>query len=497
MGNKNKAKRFPITFSCKCVSMDESLCELNAEITISEQMISTISIFDVTRTCYDSVKEKDSVVLCIKKDEKYITVITSYMSASSFRYCNEDNGAKETGITLKYVSSKLLEGFDCIKEEMQFSSFVCEITDGIELIGEFPFRHEKEGDERKMQITSIGELKYRKAAFGLSYFVAPYEEKSKKGYTLGCDYKIQYQKNEGFDISFVETIIRHITLFFEILCGETVTINKLYLERDRSTVEYIGINNFLKEELNCLKNGMDSTSYLRHSIFKLSDFGDSLETAVQHYKQIQEENYLAYESYKQVLLDDEVKIITYNKFLKVMQIVDGYQQTQEDEKEKEEFEKRKQEIISKLEDENAADFVSKYTHYNGVTFRKSLSSFTYEAIEHISGVSKTKAKKCGDEIVNNILNDRDAYTHASKTKKPILSFEEMGDVITCYIMFFRVLNLYKFGLSEEIIRKRLRYNRTFVSAYNRLFGQNIMIEKDDMSTGEFDNLMWGYDEKND
>jgi hypothetical protein len=73
----------------------------------------------------------------------------------------------------------------------------------------------------------------------------------------------------------------------------------------------------------------------------------------------------------------------------------------------------------------------------------------------------------------------------------------MGDVITCYIMFFRVLNLYKFGLSEEIIRKRLRYNRAFVSAYNRLFGQNIMIEKDDMSTGEFDNLMWGYDEKND
>lgn len=496
MRNDNKANKYAGTFSCKCVSIDGILCNLNAEITISEQMITRISIFDVTRNCYDAVKEKEPIVLCMKKDEKYITAITSYLSASSFRHCHEDNAVGKTGITLKYVSSKLLVGFDCTKETMQFSSFTCEITDGIELIGEFPFRHIKEGDKRNMTITSVGELKYRNAALGLSYFVAPYEEKNKQGYVLGYEYKIQYQKDETFDIGFVENAVRHITLFFEILCGEIVTINKLHLERNENIVEYIGINNFLKEELNCLKNGIDTTSYLRQSIFKLSDFGDGLETAVKKYKQIQKENYLAYESYKQALLDEEVKIITYNKFLKVMQIVDGYQQTEKDEEEKEKFNKRKQEILSKLDDEGDAEFVSKYTHYSGVTFRKCLSNFTYEAIKHISGLSKTKAKECGDKIVEKILNDRDVYTHASKTKKPCLSFEEIEYVITCYKMFFRVLNLYEFGLSEEIIRKRLRYNRTFVYNYKRLFGQDIMIEKDDMSTGEFDALMWGYDDRN-
>lgn len=92
----------------------------------------------------------------------------------------------------------------------------------------------------------------------------------------------------------------------EVLCGETVSINQLSLISDSDYVEYIGINNY----------------------------GEGL---IGSFRKINANNYLAFESYKQVLLDEEVKIITYNKFLKVMQIVEGYQRADEEENSIEEF----------------------------------------------------------------------------------------------------------------------------------------------------------------
>lgn len=480
--------------TCKCVAVDKNICSYNAEVTITKQMISKVLLFDVTRELFDYVREKTSVVLCLKKEEEYITVITGYLSSYSFRHC-EGDFAEETSITLKYISSRLLYGYNCIDEKMMFNSFSCEITDGIELIGVCPFEHKEEGDDWHKQIISEGKMIYKDTSLGMSYFVAPYVEKTKQGLVLKSQYKIQYRKENEFDIFHIEEIARQIVLFFEILCGEQVTIIKLDVHSNNSIAEYIGVSNLIKKELRCLKTGEDTTSYLRQSVFKLSDFGDNLESALQRYLEFQRDNHLAYESYKQVLLDEEVMISTYNKFLKVMQLVEGYQREKVDEEIIEEFNKKKKEIIGKLEDEGDVSLVSKFMNYNGETFRKCLNKFTYDAINIISNISKTKAMKAGDVLINKIINDRDTYTHASKNIQPCLTLEEIGNVIKCYKTFFRVLNLSEFGLQGGLIRKRLLFDRSFVDSYKQLFGLEVMTNNSDYFTGKFDELMWGYNEK--
>lgn len=239
-------------------------------------------------------------------------------------------------------------------------------------------------------------------------------------------------------------------------------------------------------------NGFDTASFLRKSVFKILDFKNYGEGIINAFRKINVDNYLAFESYKQVLLDEEVKIITYNKFLKVMQIVEGYQRTDEEENSIKEFNNEKQSVIEKLEKEDKA-FIEKYTKYNGETFRKCLSKFTYDSVKILSGLSKTKAKDRIDALLSKIINDRDVYTHASKKIKPQLSYDELEYVIVCYKVFFRVLILHKLGLPDELIRTRLYHNRTFASYYQQFFGIKLQVDEKNMSTGEFDAMMWGYD----
>lgn len=61
--------------------------------------MTNVILHDVGREIYNSVKDKDTIVLCMKKDERYITVITNYLTQNSFRHCL-GNDVKETGITL-------------------------------------------------------------------------------------------------------------------------------------------------------------------------------------------------------------------------------------------------------------------------------------------------------------------------------------------------------------------------------------------------------------
>lgn len=107
---------------------------------------------------------------------------------------------------------------------------------------------------------------------------------------------------------------------------------------------------------------------------------------------------LACEAYKQILLDEEIKISTYNKFLKVMQVVEGFQRAKIDGSEEIEFNNIKNEIMEKLNETDRA-FVKKYTFYNGQNFRKCMNEFTLGSIQIISGLSKTKAKEASEKII--------------------------------------------------------------------------------------------------
>lgn len=278
-------------------------------------------------------------------------------------------------------------------------------------------------------------------------------------------------------------------MFFEILAGEIITIGDVYLSQGKHSIKTVGLCNFPKNELNSLQSNFDTRSYLRKGIFKLSDFEESIGSAIAVFYKIQNECMLACEAYKQILLDEEIKISTYNKFLKVMQVVEGFQRTKIDENEEVEFNNKKNEIMEKL-DETDRKFVKKYTSYNGQNFRKCINEFTIRSIQIISGLSRSKAKEESVQIIGKIINDRDVYTHASKEVKPILIIDELQAVNYCYKTFFRVVILNKMGLSEKIITKRLLFDRKFVAYYERLF--KLKIEKEDNyhDTGEFDQMMW-------
>lgn len=99
-------------------------------------------------------------------------------------------------------------------------------------------------------------------------------------------------------------------------------------------VEVIGICNFPKEKLNVLKNDtMDSISFKRSSLYKITDF-QNLEQAMKYWFSNYRKIYNAQQAYGRILLDEDVKIVTINKFLAAMQLIEGYTQAYTDEEKK-------------------------------------------------------------------------------------------------------------------------------------------------------------------
>lgn len=125
-------------------------------------------------------------------------------------------------------------------------------------------------------------------------------------------------------------------------------------------VEVIGICNFPKEKLNVLKNDtMDSISFKRSSLYKITDF-QNLEQAMKYWFSNYRKIYNAQQAYGRILLDEDVKIVTINKFLAAMQLIEGYTQAYTDEeKEIKEFEEKKKELMSKLENEDEKNWLKR------------------------------------------------------------------------------------------------------------------------------------------
>lgn len=202
---------------------------------------------------------------------------------------------------------------------------------------------------------------------------------------------------------------------------------------------------------------------------------------------------MAFDSYKQVLLDDDVGISTTNKFLKVMQIIEGMERNNVSDEEQEKFDKRKEEILCKLNSQEDREFIKKYCTNNGDNFSKCIQKITKRAIMSLSGLSNNEFRECHTHtLLSNIKNDRDVYTHASHTKNPILSMDEIYWVIVCYKVFFRVEVLLELGIDIRLIRERFTRDRYFVGSYKNLFNLKIK-QGDDFGTGEYDRVMRGFD----
>lgn len=153
------------------------------------------------------------------------------------------------------------------------------------------------------------------------------------------------------------------------------------------------------------------------------------------FAELAKDNLLAMESYKQVLLDEEMKIVTYNKFLKTMQMIEGIARTVVSDEEKKNFDKRKKKIKKNLEKQEDRDFIDTYCFNNGDNFRTCLKEITKESLIILSGVNDVERY---NEQISVIINDRNAYTHASKKIVPVMNMEQTENVNCCYKEFYRI-----------------------------------------------------------
>ena len=256
----------------------------------------------------------------------------------------------------------------------------------------------------------------------------------------------------------------------------------------------MGNCNFPKDNLAVFyRNKFDSRSFIRESLFKISDFETFLDDAFNKLDLLLKSKELAFDSYKQVLLDDDVGISTTNKFLKVMQVIEGMEKNDVSEEEQRRFDEQKEAILSRLDSQEDKAFIKKYCTNNGDNFIKCIQKITRRSIMALSGLSNTEFRECHTHtLLSNIKNDRDVYTHASHTQTPILSIDEIYWVVVCYKVFFRVEVLLELGMDISLIRKRFSRDKYFVGSYNNLFHLKIKLEEN-FETGEYDRIMRGFD----
>lgn len=483
-----------MNISCNVVQMGKVSCSYVGKLVIDEHLVATLTLFDVEMDDYIQIENERDFCICAKAENDYYTLKADMLISATFS-CIEKEGDLCSKAKVECGISDVLAGSEFAldkKGDLVFEGFSCQVTDMFELVGLYPYEIKSSCESWEIGTTSItgkeGSLEFDG---GFSCFVEPYIYKKNCEYIFSMQGKINYTDSELKDLDELKSKMNLLRLLFEILCGEYVAILEIDVQKGKHIFEYIGVNNSIKSRLNCLNNNSDPKFLLRKGVFKLSDWCNDGKEVIQKFCDILENNLLAMESYKQLLLDEEVNIMTYNSFLKIMQMVEGVMRKKELDIEKEEFNNKKEEIIGKLKITEDKEFIKKYCNDNGISFRTCLKGISQECICLLSGIIDGYNKIYGD-VINKIINDRDAYTHASKTSRPIMTEKELRDVNCCYKIFFRIIILKRLGMNEEMIRIRLMHNRYFIFAYEKLFGLSIMNVEDTFEKNEFDTLMWKY-----
>ena len=483
--------------SCIVTKIGEQECSYQGQISVLENYRVIIEIMDVPREVSIQIRELEDSIICLKTDNSQVT-------ARRFMFREMNGKPIEKDFKCCYFKVTV-EAFDvcwgeenCANniEEFLFDSFSCNITEGTELIGLTPY---EEIDSLKfhdveMSLDIKAKVKELHSGSGFSFYAFYDVSRKNSEIRFGIRSQIQYKTEEKVGINTIKENLYNMILFLEILSGELVTTTQVALFKDGKKYDYLGNCNFPKDNLIVFnRNGYDSRSFVRESLFKVSDFATFLDDAIKKFCSLISSKKLAFDSYKQVLLDDDVVISTTNKFLKVMQIIEGIERNDVNDEEQKKFDKQKEDILCKLNSQEDREFITKHCTNNGDNFSKCIQKITQRAIMSLSGLSNSKFRECHTHtLLSNIKNDRDVYTHASHTKNPVLSIDEIYWVIVCYKVFFRVEVLLELGVDISLIRKRLTRDRYFVGSYKNLFNLGIK-QEDDFETGEYDRVMRGFD----
>jgi|GEM_PF-1814230 len=484
-------------------SFDETEVDLNASLIITENYETIVKIYDVPFDVLNRGNQK--TVKCtriVSSSGEYITMIDGDIYSSSWNLKNQETFEASIRSTVVFI------GDSHLMSDEKFCHFDIDVTDGVELIGLCPY----DVNKNYIDLTMLPNAKEVNIPVGIhqihaettigkwTFYVLPIFQFSKDSLTFKFDPRIHFKSNKPLDYGDFRRVFEKFTGFLEILCGELVTINKLSIHNgdydgDFQEWELIGFTNYPKSKLRMLEgNGVDTTGFLRCSIFKISDFED-ISKAMNTWFEMFDKIPLAHGAYQRILLDEDMRLLTVNKFLSAMQLVEGYSSLDSnDDKDIKEFKSHKKAILNMYSlSDSDVEFIKKYCSYSGITFLNRLQTFTFEAVSKLNcQLSDDKFLKEHDLLITSIKKDRDTYTHSSTLSSPKLDESVLFRVASLYKYFYRINVLSRVGISNEVLLRRLSLNYSFVFYVKSLFDITMDSKSKEISVSDFDKKMWNF-----
>lgn len=472
--------------SGKLAYIDGIKIDNRADIYIDEYYQGNITLYGISKEIAIKLHDKKCDYLVIELECRGILTVLDVCFVSSVG--NESNVFK-----IKLLGKILLKSEKSYTNTSKFKNVKFQITDGNELIGLCPYNLNENHEDILMYRNVNIPIQIKSESIQikndeLNFSVFPRYEYSKAAFSIGFDHAIIWKFGSAIDIKQIRENLYMLADFFSILAGETITINSLQLIEEDYVVDVIGICNFPKENLNFLENNkIDTTAFKRCALYKISDF-EGLKQALSYWFDNYSKIYNAQQAYKRILLDEEVNIVTINKYLAAMQLIEGYAQAYVDEeKEVQEFERKKNEIINKLENDDEKELLKNGLGFSGVSFRKAVKDYLHKGYNCIEVISKNKLANEKESLIQNIVEDRNYYTHSSNRKSAVMCFDDLLNVANLCKELYRIISLNDMGLDCERIKVRSLYNRKFYCLLQSLL--EIKIKYNDVRFTEFDGAM--------
>lgn len=486
--------------SGKVCFFNNAKVDYRAEICFDEYHQGIITIYGVAREDLSAAEhgEYKSMVILLENKE-YISAFDLYVKEITCDTKMVDEMPEFDGGKIVAVSSAILKGKNFFRDEDTCKELIMEVTDGCELIGVCPYALNRKymdiltykNIEIPIQISTI-HINTVIGALWLDVF--PTYKQSKDSFAIGFLHKIQFKPTKALKILEIRETLAKLTSFLTLLCGETVTINKLSVmkktDSDDGLMDFIGICNFKKEKLNVLNSsGIDATGFKRVSVFKLSDFND-LEKAMNFWFEHYDKLLNAQKAYDRILLDEELKIATAGKFLAAMQLVEGYAQAFADEEQEIKiFENKKQKILAMLTEEEDIELVDKGLGFSVISFRKALKEYLYKGSNCLKEISKTAFFNKHNGLIDRIVNDRNFYTHSSNRTTPQMHFDEMLNVTSVCKEIYRILIFNEMGIPHSLLVQRFFHSRKSAAVFSNVLGVKLCAEG---NLPKYDGAMWHF-----
>lgn len=470
---------------------------INCEIRINSYYQTELSLICEDQKSISFLRELENSIdfIVVKSnDNKYFSL---------YDLTFKGNALSNKTYKLSLFTTNCIIGPRPLNYEEKFDNISFKVTDGFEIIGVSPYdtcsivEDEFILDKRLTINTEPKCLKFDTSIGKLHFAVIPTQRFGDKDIKISLEHNIDLLPKKPLNLFEIREILRKIASFFTVFSGELITVNELsFFIKGRNDYldEYslVGISNFpVKHLKNLMPNGLDSRGFLRLSVFKISDFTDfekSINWWLENYSKIE----VVHNAYERILLDEDAKIVSVNKFLSAMQLVEGFSDCFLFNKNKEtSFLENKRKVLSIIDDEQLKEFVEKNLKSNGDTFRTSLKKFLKNNLKIIISMSD-KDFRGYDKFIECIVSDRDYYTHSSQTLSKKLSFSQMLDTAAIIKHLYRIGVLNLLGLDCEIIKKRFARNRAFEAYLWRLFERKI---DSGFEVSGFDKMTWHFKNK--